>query len=76
VLAFQRWAHGGAGSSLGSRRMTPTGPRGGLYDNELFTDERLAGLVRETYLVGHCDTDDTSAWLTEIGWPVFRTSAA
>jgi DNA-binding transcriptional MerR regulator len=111
---------------------TPTGPRGGLYDNELFTVERghavvyvpvadppsigrvqpfevpaaelaitvhtgphddidvsygalgsyvtehalaVAGPVRETYLVGPRDTDDTAAWRTEIGWPVFRTSA-
>lgn len=28
--------------------------------------------VRETYLVGPHDTDDPSAWRTEIGWPVFR----
>ena len=109
-----------------------TGPCGGLYDNELFTDERgnavvyvpvanppaagrvrpfvvpaaelaitvhhgphddidvsygrlgtyitehalaVAGPVRETYLAGLRDTDDSAAWRTEIGWPVFRTSA-
>jgi DNA-binding transcriptional MerR regulator len=28
--------------------------------------------VRETYLIGPQDTDDPSAWRTEIGWPVFR----
>ena len=112
--------------------MTPTGPCGGLYDNELFTDERgdavvyvpvdhpptsgrvrpfvvpaaelaitvhrgphddidvsygalgtyvtehafaVAGPVHENYLVGPRDTDDTTAWRTEIGWPVFHTSA-
>lgn len=32
----------------------------------------VAGAVRETYLVGPRDTDDASAWRTEIGWPVFR----
>ncbi|BEP13472.1 MerR family transcriptional regulator [Acidothermaceae bacterium B102] len=34
----------------------------------------VAGPVRETYLVGPGDTDDRAAWLTEIGWPIFRTS--
>lgn len=109
-----------------------TGPRGGLYDNELFTEERgdavvfvpvaeppatgrvhpfvvpeaelavtvhegshddidisygalgtyvaehalaVAGPVREYYLVGPRDTGDAASWRTEIGWPVFRTSA-
>jgi DNA-binding transcriptional MerR regulator len=118
--------------TLGSLRITPAGPVGGLYDNELFTDERgtaivyipvadppsdgrvrpfvvpaaelaitvhhgphddidvsygqlgtyvtehalaLAGPVRETYLVGPRETSDRTAWRTEIGWPVFRTSA-
>lgn len=32
----------------------------------------VAGPVRETYLVGPRDTEDPSAWRTEIGWPVFR----
>jgi DNA-binding transcriptional MerR regulator len=31
----------------------------------------VAGPIRETYLVGPEDTDDRSAWRTEIGWPVF-----
>ncbi len=35
----------------------------------------VAGPVRETYLVGPQNTDDPAAWRTEIGWPVFRTSA-
>ena len=34
----------------------------------------VAGLVRETYLVGPRDTSDPSAWRTEIGWPVFRVA--
>jgi DNA-binding transcriptional MerR regulator len=40
------------------------------------TDQALAisGPVRETYLVGPRDTQDTTAWRTEIGWPIFRTS--
>ncbi len=109
-----------------------TGPLAGLYDNELFTEERgnvavylpvadppshgrvqplvvpagelavtvhrgahddidvsygalgtyvaqhalaVAGPVHETYLVGPRDTDDSREWRTEIGWPVFRTTA-
>ena len=31
------------------------------------------GLIRECYLVGPHDTDDESAWRTEIGWPIFAT---
>jgi DNA-binding transcriptional MerR regulator len=109
----------------------PSGPPGGHYDNELFTDgagrmtvfvptdppvragrvapvdleaRELAstvhhgphddidvtygalgahlaehalivdGPVHETYLVGPRDTDEASAWRTEIGWPVFDTT--
>ena len=118
--------------SLRTAHLTPAGPSGGLYDNELFTDDRgsavvyvpvadppaigrvrpftvpaaelaitvhqgphddidvsygqlgtyvtehalaVAGPVRETYLTGPRDTRDSAAWRTEIGWPVFRTSA-
>ncbi|MEU6038033.1 MULTISPECIES: MerR family transcriptional regulator [Actinomadura] len=118
--------------ALRAAGLTPAGPPGGLYDNELFTQERgdavvfvpvadppasgrvhpfvipagelavtvhrgphddidvsygalgtyatehalaVAGPVRENYLVGPRDTDDPSAWRTEIGWPVFRTTA-
>ncbi|MCF6743464.1 MerR family transcriptional regulator [Blastococcus sp. KM273128] len=32
----------------------------------------VAGPVRERYPVGPRDTDDASAWRTEIGWPVFH----
>ena len=31
----------------------------------------ICGPVRETYLVGPADTPESSAWRTEIGWPVF-----
>ena len=34
----------------------------------------VAGPVRELYLVGPRDTDESAAWRTEIGWPVFRTT--
>jgi DNA-binding transcriptional MerR regulator len=118
--------------TLRALHITPAGPCGGLYDNELFTDERghavvyvpvtgspargrvqpftvpaaelaitvhhgphddidvsygqlgtyvtehalaVAGPVRETYLTGPRDTGDSATWRTEIGWPVFRTSA-
>lgn len=36
----------------------------------------VAGPIRETYLVGPHDTDDASAWRTEIGWPVFALTTA
>jgi DNA-binding transcriptional MerR regulator len=119
-------------TALASARQTPTGPPGGLYDNELFTEDHgdmvvylptdvpptigrvrpftiagaelavtvhhgphddiditygmlgsyaaehalaISGPVRETYLVGPRDTDVTTAWRTEIGWPIFRTAA-
>jgi hypothetical protein len=35
----------------------------------------VAGPAREADLVGPRDTDDRTAWRTEIGWPVFRTTA-
>jgi DNA-binding transcriptional MerR regulator len=34
------------------------------------------GPIREYYLVGQHDSPDTARWRTEIGWPIFRTSAA
>ena len=34
----------------------------------------IDGLVRESYLVAIGDTTDESKWVTEIGWPVFRTA--
>jgi DNA-binding transcriptional MerR regulator len=38
-----------------------------VLDNAL----SVTGPVRETYLIGPRDTDDPSAWRTEIAWPVF-----
>ena len=34
------------------------------------------GPIREYFLVGPQDTRDETAWRTEIGWPVFHTTAA
>jgi DNA-binding transcriptional MerR regulator len=34
----------------------------------------VAGPVHEIYLVGPRDTDNSAAWRTEIGWPIFRTT--
>jgi effector-binding domain-containing protein len=34
------------------------------------------GPIHETYLVGPADTPEPERWRTEIGWPVFRLSAA
>jgi DNA-binding transcriptional MerR regulator len=33
----------------------------------------VAGPLREYYAVGPHDTADSSAWRTEIGWPIFQT---
>jgi DNA-binding transcriptional MerR regulator len=33
----------------------------------------VEGPLREYYLIGQLETLDTSAWRTEIGWPVFQT---
>jgi DNA-binding transcriptional MerR regulator len=131
VLAWYSDAMSELDSVLASAKQRPTGPPGGLYDNELFTDDHgdavvylptntppaigrvqpftipraelavtvhhgphddiditygrlgsyvtdqalaISGPVRETYLVGPRDTHDTTAWRTEIGWPIFRTS--
>jgi len=35
----------------------------------------LEGPIREYYPCSRLDTPDASAWRTEIGWPIFRTSA-
>jgi hypothetical protein len=34
----------------------------------------LDGPIREHYLVSQFDTDDESQLVTEVGWPVFRTT--
>lgn len=132
VLAWYSDAMAELDRILSSTTHHPTGPAGGLYDNDLFTNDRgdvavfipvadppsrgrvqpfvlpaaelaitvhhgphddidvsygalgtylaeqalvVAGPVRENYLIGPRDTDDSTAWRTEIGWPVFRTAA-
>jgi DNA-binding transcriptional MerR regulator len=42
-----------------------------VVDNAL----SVTGPVRETYLIGPRDTDDPTAWRTEIAWPVFGLAA-
>ncbi len=128
VLAWYNTAMSELDAVLGA---VQTGPPGGLYDNELFTEERgatavyipvadppsrgavapltipatdlattihigphddidvtyaalgtyvsqqalqVAGPVREIYHIGPRDTDDSSGWRTEIGWPIFQTA--
>ena len=34
----------------------------------------VTGPLREHYLIGPLDTEDTTAYRTEVGWPVFRTT--
>jgi len=34
------------------------------------------GPIREYYTVADTDTPDSSAWRTEIGWPIFSTGGA
>src|ERR1700730_12834898 len=132
VVAWYGAAMAELDQTLRTAHLTPAGPCGGLYGNDLFTDDRggavvyvpvadppaagrvrpftvpaaelaitvhhgphddidvsygqrvsyvpelclaFAGRVRETSLTGPHDTGDSAAWRTEIGWPVFRTSA-
>jgi effector-binding domain-containing protein len=132
VLAWYGEAMGELDRTLGAVGVSSVGPPGGLYDNELFADERgeavvyipvtdvptlgrvrpfvipagdlaitvhegshddidvsyealgtyvtehalgVAGPVHEIYLIGPRDTEERSSWRTEIGWPVFRTTA-
>ncbi len=35
----------------------------------------VAGPLREIYLRGVAETADAAEWQTEIGWPIFRTTA-
>jgi DNA-binding transcriptional MerR regulator len=128
------WYQGAVGEIVGTlsaQGVVASGPPGGIYANELFTEERgdatlflpmsgevrpvgrvapisvsgadlaviihngshddldrvygalatyvtehavaVDGLIREYYLVGPQDTDDESAWRTEVGWPIFET---
>ena len=43
-----------------------------LAEHALLVD----GPVHETYLIGPRDTDDSAAWRTEIGWPVFTMTGS
>ena len=43
-----------------------------IYDQDLYVD----GPIHEMYEVGPRDTPDPARWRTEIGWPVFRLTAA
>jgi effector-binding domain-containing protein len=128
------WYQGAVGEIVGTlsaQGVVASGPPGGIYANELFTEERgdatlfvpmngevrpvgrvapisvsgaelaviihngshddldraygalatyvtehavaVDGLIREYYLVGPRDTEDESAWRTEVGWPIFET---
>jgi DNA-binding transcriptional MerR regulator len=132
VLAWYNTAMSELDAVLGAAGAIRTGPPGGLYENELFTEERgaiavyipvadppsrgavapltipasdlattihigphddidvtyaalgtyvsqqalqVAGPVREIYHIGPRDTEDSSEWRTEIGWPIFQTAA-
>jgi DNA-binding transcriptional MerR regulator len=35
----------------------------------------VEGPLREHYLIGFLDTNDTTQWETEIGWPIFRSAS-
>lgn len=130
--AWYRGAIGEIEGTLSAQGVVATGPPGGIYANELFTDERgdatlffpvtgdvgpvgrvspisvagaelamivhsgshedldrsygalatyvsehalaVYGLIREYYPVGSRNTEDESAWRTEIGWPIFDTA--
>jgi DNA-binding transcriptional MerR regulator len=131
VLAWYAEAMSELDRALKALGLSPAGPPGGLYGNELFTEERgaaavylpvadppalgrvepfvipagelavtvhrgphddidvsygalgtyvaahalaVAGPVHEIYLVGPRDTEDSTTWRTEIGWPIFRTN--
>ncbi len=131
VAAWYQGAMGEIVATLSAQGVVACGPPGGIYANELFTEERgdatlflpmtgevrpvgrvrpmsvsgaelaviihngshddldrsygalatyvtehavpVEGLIREYYLVGPQDTDDESAWRTEVGWPIFET---
>jgi DNA-binding transcriptional MerR regulator len=131
------WLHGALGelyASLDAQGLAPSGPAGGVYSNDLFTEARgqatvfvptagdirpvgrleplvvpgvelavathagrlaeidraygslakyvaqhalgIDGSIREYYVVGVHETSDQERWVTEIGWPIFQTTAA
>ncbi len=129
--AWYQGAMGEIQGTLSAQGIDASGPPGGIYADELFTEERgdatlffpvtgevrpvgrvgpvwvpgaelavivhngshddvdrsygalaayvsdhaiaVEGLIREYYVVGPPDTDDETAWRTEIGWPIFET---
>ncbi|HEV2378118.1 MAG TPA: MerR family transcriptional regulator [Streptosporangiaceae bacterium] len=132
ALAWYGSAMAELDSVLSAAGAVKTGPPGGLYDHDLFTEERgamvayiptahpptrgavtpfvipatdiaacmhlgphddidvtygalgtyvkehaleVAGPVREIYHAGPRDTRDSTLWRTEIGWPIFQTTA-
>jgi DNA-binding transcriptional MerR regulator len=131
----EAWYQGALGelhASLDSQGVRASGPAGGIYSNDIFTEENGAatvflpcnvpfratgrivplvvppaelaiathagphagidrvygalaayvadhalsveGAIREYYLVDRHATSDSSQWLTQIGWPIFRTA--
>jgi DNA-binding transcriptional MerR regulator len=133
VTAWMADAHDEVRQVLGSCGLRASGPPGGLWPTELFTDEEaeatvflpvarpldravgrvrplvvpaaevavvvhkgtpadidrtyaalgihvsdrevgVEGPIREHYLVDRSVTDDASAWVTEIAWPIFRAT--
>lgn len=63
AVATHRGPHGDADRTYGALGRYVTG-------HAISVD----GPVRESYLVAIGDTADESKWVTEIGWPVFRTA--
>jgi hypothetical protein len=71
LLLAARW-HGRPGAT-GQGDIVITYASLGTYVTE--HELAVAGPLRETCVVGPRDTDDASAWRTEIGWPIFLTTA-
>ena len=49
---------------------------GALADHVARHELGVDGPIREYYTVADTDTPDSSAWRTEIGWPIFSTGGA
>jgi DNA-binding transcriptional MerR regulator len=131
LAAWYQGALGEIAATLSAQGLIASGPSGGIYAKELFTEEcgqatlfvptagevrpvgrvepisvsgaelaviihrgshndldrsygalatyvtehavAVDGLIREYYVVGPPETDDQSAWRTEVGWPIFET---